>query len=195
MHTRKSVSQKDLVRGKKNCLKYRYSWLGTSRTNLTLFELIEACEAEKKGNNRQAQLSQSSLGIVDFLWKKTWEYLIDILKVSIHRRLFWIGHLKVICKFFWEVYSSGPMVDILRWYFPILKYSVPCAGPDPTTNKSTQLLVSLGKSRVFHFPKLRFSRSTYWWCDHWCVFGICRRSIYGEQYYARVREWGLDDIV
>ena len=52
MHTRKGVSQKDLVRGKTKLLlkKCRYPGLGASRTNKRLLNFFfEACEAEKGG--------------------------------------------------------------------------------------------------------------------------------------------------
>ena len=52
MHTRKGVSQKDLVRGKTKLLlkKCRYPGLGAPRTNKRLLNFfIETCEAEKGG--------------------------------------------------------------------------------------------------------------------------------------------------
>ena len=51
MHTRKGVSQKDLVRGKTKLIlkECKYPGLGASRTNKRLLNFFEACEAEKGG--------------------------------------------------------------------------------------------------------------------------------------------------
>ena len=117
VHTRNGVSQKELMRGKTKLWVKNESICDWARPERTKdLRNYSGIWGRKKGG------WQSGLVVAKSGWYvtkdlKNWEYLNDILKVSIHRKQFKIGHGKVVGELLEEGCSSGPRVDILVGIF------------------------------------------------------------------------------